>query len=105
MMAGCTGNNSTNLSDIPETMVSTHADSIVLAHQRQPKGCEKVKSNVTTHRKNIFCELGINTPHEAITYMLRAGFDKSTMHCNTLKRSQQINASLTSYHGVYCASN
>ena len=31
MMAGCTGNNSTNLSDIPETMVSTHADSIVLA--------------------------------------------------------------------------
>ena len=31
MLAGCTGNNRTNLGDIPETMVRTHADSIVLA--------------------------------------------------------------------------
>lgn len=31
LIIGCTGKDSTNLSDIPETMVRTHADSIVLA--------------------------------------------------------------------------
>ena len=28
---------------------------------------------VTTHRKNIFRKLGINTAHEAVKYALRAG--------------------------------
>ena len=29
---------------------------------------------VTTHRKNIFRKLGINSAHEAVKYALRAGF-------------------------------
>ena len=28
---------------------------------------------ITTHRKNIFRKLGINTAHEAVKYALRAG--------------------------------
>ena len=33
---------------------------------------------VTTHRKNIFRKLGINTAHEAVKYALRAGLIDSS---------------------------
>ena len=37
---------------------------------------------VTTHRKNIFRKLGINTAHEAVKYALRAGLvDTSEFYC------------------------
>ena len=37
---------------------------------------------ITTHRKNIFRKLNINTAHEAVKYALRAGLvDTSEFYC------------------------
>ena len=42
---------------------------------QQQEAAERFSSihTVTTHRKNIFRKLGINTAHEAVKYALRAG--------------------------------
>ena len=36
---------------------------------------------VTTHRKNIFRKLGVNTAHEVVKYALRAGLIDQTEFC------------------------
>jgi DNA-binding NarL/FixJ family response regulator len=49
--------------------------SIALGKTTKEIAAERFSSihTVTTHRKNIFSKLGINTAHEAVKYALRAG--------------------------------
>jgi DNA-binding NarL/FixJ family response regulator len=49
--------------------------SIALGKTTKEIAAERFSSihTVTTHRKNIFRKLGINTAHEAVKYALRAG--------------------------------
>ena len=60
LIMGCTGKDSRSLSDVPETMVCTHADSIALAARHIPqvaqshKGKEDCSPPAQTHwRRNV----------------------------------------------------
>ena len=62
----------------PDILTATEAEIIkAIAQGKTTKeiAAERFSSihTVTTHRKNIFRKLGINTAHEAVKYALRAG--------------------------------
>ena len=62
----------------PDILTSTETESIktiALGKTTKEIAAERFSSihTVTTHRKNIFRKLGINTAHEAVKYALRAG--------------------------------
>ena len=62
----------------PDILTSTETEIIkAIAQGKTTKeiAAERFSSihTVTTHRKNIFRKLGINTAHEAVKYALRAG--------------------------------
>ena len=50
-------------------------ETIITQQQEEELPAERFSSihTITTHRKNIFRKLGINTAHEAVKYALRAG--------------------------------
>ena len=62
----------------PDILTSTETEiikAIALGKTTKEIAAERFSSihTVTTHRKNIFRKLGINTAHEAVKYALRAG--------------------------------
>lgn len=62
----------------PDILTSTETEivkAIALGKTTKEIAAERYSSihTVTTHRKNIFRKLGINTAHEAVKYALRAG--------------------------------
>ena len=62
----------------PDILTSTETEiikAIALGKTTKEIAAERFSSihTVTTHRKNIFRKLGINTAHEAVKYTLRAG--------------------------------
>ena len=62
----------------PDILTSTETEiikAIALGKTTKEIAAERISSihTVTTHRKNIFRKLGINTAHEAVKYALRAG--------------------------------
>ena len=62
----------------PDILTSTETEiikAIALGKTTKEIAAERFSSihTVTTHRKNIFRKLGINTDHEAVKYALRAG--------------------------------
>ena len=63
----------------------THTETEILKGIAQGKTTKEIAAQrfssihtVTTHRKNIFRKLGINTAHEAVKYALRAGLIDSS---------------------------
>ena len=64
--------------DAPSILTTTEMEivkAIALGKTTKEIAAERFSSihTVTTHRKNIFRKLGINTAHEAVKYALRAG--------------------------------
>ena len=64
--------------DTPNVLTTTEMEivkGIALGKTTKEIAAERFSSihTVTTHRKNIFRKLGINTAHEAVKYALRAG--------------------------------
>ena len=64
--------------DTPSILTTTEMEivkAIALGKTTKEIAAERFSSihTVTTHRKNIFRKLGINTAHEAVKYALRAG--------------------------------
>ena len=64
--------------DTPNVLTTTEMEivkAIALGKTTKEIAAERFSSihTVTTHRKNIFRKLGINTAHEAVKYALRAG--------------------------------
>ena len=64
--------------ETPSVLTTTEMEivkSIALGKTTKEIAAERFSSihTVTTHRKNIFRKLGINTAHEAVKYALRAG--------------------------------
>ena len=64
--------------DTPSILTQTETEivkAIALGKTTKEIAAERFSSihTVTTHRKNIFRKLGINTAHEAVKYALRAG--------------------------------
>ena len=64
--------------ETPSILTQTETEivkSIALGKTTKEIAAERFSSihTVTTHRKNIFRKLGINTAHEAVKYALRAG--------------------------------
>lgn len=64
--------------ETPNILTQTETEivkSIALGKTTKEIAAERFSSihTVTTHRKNIFRKLGINTAHEAVKYALRAG--------------------------------
>ena len=64
--------------EIPSILTQTETEivkAIALGKTTKEIAAERFSSihTVTTHRKNIFRKLGINTAHEAVKYALRAG--------------------------------
>ena len=64
--------------EAPSVLTSTEMEivkAIALGKTTKEIAAERFSSihTVTTHRKNIFRKLGINTAHEAVKYALRAG--------------------------------
>ena len=64
--------------EIPSILTQTETEivkAIALGKTTKEIASERFSSihTVTTHRKNIFRKLGINTAHEAVKYALRAG--------------------------------
>ncbi len=64
--------------DAPNVLTTTEMEivkAIALGKTTKEIAAERFSSihTVTTHRKNIFRKLGINTAHEAVKYALRAG--------------------------------
>lgn len=64
--------------ETPSILTSTEMEivkAIALGKTTKEIAAERFSSihTVTTHRKNIFRKLGINTAHEAVKYALRAG--------------------------------
>jgi DNA-binding NarL/FixJ family response regulator len=64
--------------DVPSILTTTEMEIVkAIAQGKTTKeiAAERYSSihTVTTHRKNIFRKLGINTAHEAVKYALRAG--------------------------------
>ena len=64
--------------EAPSVLTTTETEivkSIALGKTTKEIAAERFSSihTVTTHRKNIFRKLGINTAHEAVKYALRAG--------------------------------
>ena len=62
----------------PDILTATETEiikAIALGKTTKEIAAERFSSihTVTTHRKNIFRKLGINTAHEAVKYALRAG--------------------------------
>ena len=62
----------------PDILTATETEIVKAIAQGKPTkeiAAERFSSihTVTTHRKNIFRKLGINTAHEAVKYALRAG--------------------------------
>jgi DNA-binding NarL/FixJ family response regulator len=67
----------------PSPLTSTEQEivkAIAMGKSTKEIAAERYSSvhTITTHRKNIFRKLGINTAHEAIKYALRAGLVDST---------------------------
>jgi DNA-binding NarL/FixJ family response regulator len=64
--------------EIPSILTQTETEivkAIALGKTTKEIAAERFSSihTITTHRKNIFRKLGINTAHEAVKYALRAG--------------------------------
>ena len=64
--------------ETPSVLTTTEMEivkSIALGKTTKEIAAERFSSihTITTHRKNIFRKLGINTAHEAVKYALRAG--------------------------------
>ena len=64
--------------DTPSILTTTEMEivkAIALGKTTKEIAAERFSSihTITTHRKNIFRKLGINTAHEAVKYALRAG--------------------------------
>ena len=64
--------------EIPSILTQTETEivkGIALGKTTKEIAAERFSSihTITTHRKNIFRKLGINTAHEAVKYALRAG--------------------------------
>ena len=64
--------------DTPSVLTTTEMEivkAIALGKTTKEIAAERFSSvhTITTHRKNIFRKLGINTAHEAVKYALRAG--------------------------------
>ena len=64
--------------EVPSVLTTTEMEivkAIALGKTTKEIAAERFSSihTVTTHRKNIFRKLGINTAHEAVKYALRAG--------------------------------
>jgi DNA-binding NarL/FixJ family response regulator len=64
--------------ETPSILTTTEMEivkAIALGKTTKEIAAERISSihTVTTHRKNIFRKLGINTAHEAVKYALRAG--------------------------------
>ena len=64
--------------EVPSILTQTETEivkAIALGKTTKEIAAERFSSihTVTTHRKNIFRKLGINTAHEAVKYALRAG--------------------------------
>jgi DNA-binding NarL/FixJ family response regulator len=64
--------------EAPNVLTTTEMEivkSIALGKTTKEIAAERFSSvhTITTHRKNIFRKLGINTAHEAVKYALRAG--------------------------------
>jgi DNA-binding NarL/FixJ family response regulator len=64
--------------ETPSILTTTEMEivkAIALGKTTKEIAAERFSSihTVTTHRKNIFRKLGINTAHEAVKYALRAG--------------------------------
>ena len=64
--------------DTPNILTTTEMEivkAIALGKTTKEIAAERFSSihTITTHRKNIFRKLGINTAHEAVKYALRAG--------------------------------
>ena len=64
--------------EMPSVLTTTEMEivkAIALGKTTKEIAAERFSSihTVTTHRKNIFRKLGINTAHEAVKYALRAG--------------------------------
>ena len=69
--------------DAPSILTTTEMEivkAIALGKTTKEIAAERFSSihTVTTHRKNIFRKLGINTAHEAVKYALRAGLIDSS---------------------------
>ena len=64
--------------EMPSILTSTEMEivkAIALGKTTREIATERFSSihTVTTHRKNIFRKLGVNTAHEVVKYALRAG--------------------------------
>ena len=69
--------------EMPSVLTTTEMEivkAIALGKTTKEIAAERFSSihTVTTHRKNIFRKLGINTAHEAVKYALRAGLIDSS---------------------------
>ena len=69
--------------EVPDILTSTEIEivkAIALGKTTKEIAAERFSSvhTITTHRKNIFRKLSINTAHEAIKYALRAGWVDSS---------------------------
>ena len=67
----------------PDILTATETDivkAIAMGKTTKEIAIERFSSihTITTHRKNIFRKLGINTAHEAVKYALRAGLIDSS---------------------------
>ena len=69
--------------ETPSILTTTEMEmvkAIALGKTTKEIAAERFSSvhTITTHRKNIFRKLGINTAHEAVKYALRAGLIDSS---------------------------